>query len=301
MVSVAERGSLRNAARQLGITQPALTRSIQELEQELGEVLFERHGTGMHLTKVGQVVLQRAAGIQADISRLRDEVAQIKGLRTGSVTIGMASVAQIALMPRVAKPFLSRYPDVQLNIHEGMFSAVEAELQSGVLDFYVGPMSGVKNAADFVIEPLFRNRRTVFCRIGHPLAHATSITELADAKWIVGALAQMAEEQLGPLFERYGLPHPNIAARGQTFLSMTMMAASTDLLAMLPQQWFDLLLATGKLIDIPLKEPLDGATICTVRRASLPLTPIAEHLSDLFRRAAINHARTLPGDPVIAA
>ena len=70
---------------------------------------------------------------------------------------------------------------------------------------------------------------------------------------------------------------------------------------MLPQQWTAILESSGLLVRIPIRETLPAATICMVMRARLPLTPLAEHLGDLFRRAAIHHAQTLPGSPVIAA
>ena len=63
VVAIAERGSLRSAARALGVTQPAVTRSIRELEHELGVTLFERKATGMALTSLGDAFVRRASGI----------------------------------------------------------------------------------------------------------------------------------------------------------------------------------------------------------------------------------------------
>ena len=79
VIAVAERGSLRSAARQLGLAQPAITRSIRELEHELGVSLFERRVSGMILTPMGKAFLRRAVGIQRELQRTRDEIRAAQG------------------------------------------------------------------------------------------------------------------------------------------------------------------------------------------------------------------------------
>ena len=301
VVAVAERGSLRSAARFLGVTQPAITRSIRELEHELGVTLFERRATGMVLTPIGNAFFQRAAGIQTDIERVRTEIEQLKGNRVGAVSIGLSTLSHVALLPRVIGLFHRRFPRVKLQIVEGMFPAVERDLQDGRLDFYVGPLSAEAAPAELAVERLFDNRRLVFGRPDHPLRHATTLADLTGARWVTGALTLVSEDELAPLFERRGLPRPVIGVSGQTSLSMIVVAASSNMLTMLPQQWLPILEQTGLVEQIALSEPLTAATICIVRRAAVPLTPVADHLCALFRRTAIHHARTLPGSPLIAA
>jgi LysR family transcriptional regulator of abg operon len=96
VVAIAESGSLRAAAQHLGLAQPALTRSIRELEHELGAALFERRARGMVLTAAGDVFLQRARAVQAELQRSRDEIDQLKGLTRGQVVIGLSMASNIA-------------------------------------------------------------------------------------------------------------------------------------------------------------------------------------------------------------
>ena len=138
VVAIAERGSLRSAARALGVTQPAVTRSIRELEHELGVTLFERKATGMALTTLGDAFVRRASGIQHEVERVRSEMEQLKGQRTGTVSIGLSPASHVALLSRVIGPFEKRYPDVKLRVVEGLFPTMERDLQDGVIDFYVG-------------------------------------------------------------------------------------------------------------------------------------------------------------------
>ena len=295
VVAIAERGSLRSASRHLAVAQSAITRSVRDLEQELGATLFERHASGAVLTPVGEAFVRRAKGIQLDILRAREEVEQMKGSTVGSVSVGLSTAPHIALLPRVMEPFRRRYPEVKLQVSEGPFPSLEARLQDGAVDFYVGPMIEEEQHVDLVVERLFENRRIIVGRRGHPLGFATSLVELADARWIASSVTFDSDAEFGPLFERHGLPKPHVAAQADTALSMVALCAGSDLLALLPQQWLEFLAATELVQQIPVKEILPAPPICAVRRARLPLTPAAEHLCDLFKRAALNHARRLPG------
>jgi LysR family transcriptional regulator, regulator of abg operon len=292
VIAVAERGSLRSAARHLGIAQPAITRSIRELEHELGATLFVRHVTGVALTPMGEAFVRRATAIQLELERTKDEIQQLKGVKTGTVAVGLSTAAHVALLPRVLRPFGKSFPDVQLRIAEGLFPAMEAELGDGSIDFYVGPLAEDSASSDFAVEKLFDNRRIVVGRRNHPLARAKSLAELKGAKWVATSVTISSDAELGPVFARFKLPPPVVAARTQTALSMIVLAAYSDYLAMLPEQWLDFV-NTGRMLQhIDVSEELVAPSICIVRRARLPLTPVAEHLCDLFRRAAA-HRMTL--------
>ncbi|WP_375428951.1 LysR substrate-binding domain-containing protein [uncultured Sphingomonas sp.] len=291
LTTVAELGGLRRAARHLGIAQPAITRSIRDLEQELGATLFERSSGGMKLTPIGEAFVRRSVAVQMELDRARDEVQQLKGVSTGVVSIGLSTAPHVAMLPKVLEPFRRRYPDVRLRIAEGLFPTLEPAIRDGSVDFYVGPLSEDRLAGEFMVEKLFDNQRVVLCRRGHPLAGATSLAELADARWVATSVTANSEAELFPLFEKRGLPNPVIAVQAQSALSMITVAASSDILTMLPRQWLDFARAGRLLVQIPLREELAAPAICVVIRANLPLTPVAEHLCDLFRRSALNQRR----------
>jgi DNA-binding transcriptional LysR family regulator len=78
-VAVAERGSMRSAARELGLPQPVITRSIQEMERELGVQLFERTITGIVMTLMAENILRRARVVESELRRTIEEVEQFKG------------------------------------------------------------------------------------------------------------------------------------------------------------------------------------------------------------------------------
>lgn len=297
VVAIAEQGSIRAAARHLQVAQPALTRSLADLERELGAPLFERRVRGVVATPLGQAFVRRAASILYEVRRTREEVEQLRGSTTGTVTAGLSIAAHLALLPTTLRPFRARYPGVRLHVIEGFYPTLESGLREGGVDFYVGPDPGRALAPELSREVLFPNRRTVLCRAGHPLAAATSLRELCDADWATTSITIEAEDEIGILFERYGLPPPKLALRSQSALTLMTCLSHSDLLAMAPVQWSESTLTHGVLSTIPVEEELAAPAIVIIQRADLPLTPAATHLLDLMRRVQARQAWNVKPQP----
>jgi LysR family transcriptional regulator of abg operon len=285
VVAIAERGSMRAAARHLQIAQPALTRSLALLERELGAPLFERRARGVVATPLGDAFVARARSILTEIRRTREEVEQLRGAGTGTVTVGLSIAAHLALLPPSLRPFRARYPDIRLHIIEGFYPTLEERLRDGSVDFYIGPDGGAQPVPQLSREVLFHNRRIVLCRAGHPLAAATSLRELVGEDWVTTSITADAGDEINAFFARHGLPPPRLAVRSQSALTLLTCLANSDLLAMVPAQWerFEM---TGKaLTTIRVEEELTAPPLVLVRRSDLPLTPAALSLLDLMRRA----------------
>ena len=292
LAAIAQTGGLRRAARRLGLSQPALSRSLRELEAELGVRLFERSAVGMALTEAGQAFASRGQAVGRELERAREEVLQHTGVNVGEVSVGLSSAAHVALLPKAIVPFRRQFPNVKLHIIESLFPALDAGIRDGSIDFYVGPTPTGKLGGKIKVEALFDNYRVVLGRTGHPLAGARSLRELTQADWVMTSAVAGGDIDLRPIFEVRGLQPPVVAVRTQTALSTITVAASSDLITILPRQWLGFSRRTGLLAPIDIEETLDAPGISIISRATLPLTPAAQHLSDLFHRAAINRSDT---------
>ncbi|WP_043832377.1 LysR substrate-binding domain-containing protein [Muricoccus aerilatus] len=292
VVAIAEQGSIRAAARLLGVAQPALTRSLADLEHELGAPLFERRVRGVIPTPLGQAFVRRAASISQEIRRTEEEMAQLRGATTGTVTAGLSIAAHLAFLPSALAPFLKRYPDTRLHVIEGFYPTLEGGLREGRIDFYFGVDPGPPIARELSREVFRPNRRTVLCRAGHPLAASTSLSQLSSAGWTTTSITVSAEDEVSAIFERHGLPAPKLALRCQSALTVMTCIAYSDLLAMVPLQWSKFALTRGALTTIEVKEELAAPPLVIIKRADLPLTPAATHLLTLLKRApaASGHA-----------
>jgi LysR family transcriptional regulator, regulator of abg operon len=298
IAAIAERGGLRAAARHLGLAQPALSRSVQEIEHELGVQLFERGARGMRLTPVGEAFVRRINNVLTEVRRARDEVEQLNGGTSGNVTVALSIVPHLAILPRVLGQFRKRYPRVQLRVIEGLYPRVEADLKSGVLDFYVGPPPEQHLPPQLIVEKIFENERKIFCRKGHPLADAKSLSELVDAEWLTTSITYSAEEEVAELFERNRLPMPRLVFHSQSALTMMIALANTDLIAMIPKQWSTFPFTTDAFATISIKETLvEAPPITMIKRAGMPLTPAAEYLAELVRRYRVDDPSAIHEQP----
>lgn len=120
MVAVAERGSLRAAARQLDLAQPALTRSIGALEREMSKPV-ERHARGMVLTPSGKLFYRRASAVINEVRRAHEDLDQTGGDMRGTIAFGLSIMPHMAMLPAALPVFRRRYPKVLLKITEGLF------------------------------------------------------------------------------------------------------------------------------------------------------------------------------------
>lgn len=290
VVAISERGSVRAAARQLKITQPALTRSIHELERDLGAPLFERRAKGVIATEIGERFIRRAQAILSELGHARDEIRQLHGVKQGRVTVCLGVLPHLVLLPQALTAFRQRYPDVQLDIVEGRFPTSEASLKAGIVDFFVGPQHAPVGK-DLVMEKLYDQGVAIHCRKGHPLATARSLRDLVHAEWLSNAVTIDMESEIHPMFARYGLPAPRLVVRSHTALTSLVTLAATDLLMLVPADMASTILGRPLLSRIEVAEELHRQPIVMIRRAGLPLTPAAEYFADMIRRASVQHAQ----------
>lgn len=296
LIATAETGSLRAAARHLGVTQPAITRSIRELEQELGTPLFERHQFGMQPTATGRIMLERARAVQEELRRAREEIAQLQGEMTGDVRVAMSTIATFALMPQAVRAFRATHPRAVLKFVESLYQPIEAQLLSGQIDFFVGPFSDQGRASRVTSETLFTNRRVVIARKGHRLVGATSIAQLTEAEWVKQALPdRQSEGDFERPFIQAGLPMPNVIMHTTSATATLLAVANGDLLTSVPRQMLDAPVSRELFAVLPIREDLFAAPICLVRRTDLSLTPLAEFMFDMFRRAGLQYGRKTGG------
>lgn len=285
VLAVAERGSVRAAARHLGIAQPSLTRSVHELERELGVPLFERRARGVVLTPMGQVFVRRANSANEELRRAREEIEQMAGGTEGTIAVCLSGVPHLALLQYAMGPFTQRYPAVRMRLLEGTYLTAESRLRDGTLDLYIGAAPGDAPSADLTVEKLMDNKRVVIGRRGHPLSGARSLRALAGAQWITTTVTARAEEEFTDVFVRHKLPAPRLGAQIESALSLLALLVSTDMLAIAPKQWAESALTRDHLAIIPVKEPLAGPHIVLIRRSAMPLTPAADYFVDMMRRA----------------
>ena len=205
LLAVAETGSFSRAAEQLHLTQPALSRSIRMLEEELDARLIDRMGRRNELTPMGETVAVRAKQLVFEAEELSRSVALMKGGSSGAIRVGLGSGPGAMLMTPLMTHVAQNHPDVRLTITRGAIELQLRQLRERLLDALVIDMRSVAPADDLVIELAAEMRGGFVCRSGHPLVSKTpNCISFKDVLRYPLASTHLADEVAHILMRRFG-------------------------------------------------------------------------------------------------
>ena len=134
-LAIAREGSITNAARFLHITQPTLSRQIQDLEEELGQKLFTRGSRNMTLTPEGMILRKRAEEIISMVDKTEAEFNSMENVVSGDIYIGGGETEAIKLVAQIACELRASYPGIHYHLYSGNSEDVTERLDKGLLDF----------------------------------------------------------------------------------------------------------------------------------------------------------------------
>jgi DNA-binding transcriptional LysR family regulator len=203
-LALAECGSFAKASRVLFLTQPALSRSIQALEEELGQPLFDRLGRRLDITAFGQQALQKAKLLVSDADALKRSGQAMQAGMTGAVRIGLGSgpgaMLSIPLMLHMAE----RYPGLSLTISRGNTDLLTDALRARRIDAAVVDIRSLRPAPDLQVSHQTEMSASFMCRAGHPLARMGRPLRFAELQVYPIASTPLSDEVARLLMERYG-------------------------------------------------------------------------------------------------
>ncbi len=250
-LAICETRNLARAAEALGVTQPALTRSVQRLEAHVGAQLFIRAPRGVELTPIGIALRGRAEKARVVLGDAEREVAQLAAGKIGKVRIGVghlpARIVSQALFPR----FIAERPAAQIQFHVAFNAELFDLLEVGNLDFAVCGL--VETPPNLMFRELLATELVVVVRVGHPLTKIRKPTlrdlaEFRTAAPSVGVPARQLFEGVLAKFGMVGRPH---AVETNSWDAILEAVASTDLFSLAPREdamrqgWTSRLVAVG--------------------------------------------------------
>lgn len=203
MVELANTGSFVKSAENLFLTQPALSRSIQSLEEELGCKLFDRQGRQSTLTVMGEEIFRRAQVLLDLAKDLKGSSQKLKNGLVGQLKIGMGSGPGAILMTPLLQYIAIQYPHLHVEIVRGTTDMLVESLRSRKLDALVVDARSLKPAADLKSEIIYETPGAFMCRPDHPLTKLKKIT-LADVAKYPVASTPLSDEIERTLIDRYG-------------------------------------------------------------------------------------------------
>lgn len=279
--ALAEEGSFARASRALHLTQPALSRSIQELERRTGIKLFDRNQGQVEPTNLGRVFLARARELLGHAEALAREVTTMRGSGTGSLVVGSGTFPTEIFMGAAAGAFLGRNPGVGIRLVNDNWVALIAALRRRELDFVVAAPPAGEESTGIEVTPLSLRQGYFLARPAHPLLSkpALALTDVAACPIVcTGRLPLAITEVL--LEARHGSgagrPVPDVACESHEM--MRRIAATTDHLMLSTLSANAKTLATGALIALPLVDRRLAVAFSILRLEGRTLPPIADEL-----------------------
>mgnify|MGYP000045789782 CR=1 FL=1 len=209
LIELASNGSFSQAASKLHLTQPALSRSIKALEDELGQALFDRVGRKNELTTFGAHIVQRARVLVDEANELRQTSQQLQKGEIGQFRVGMGSGPGAMLMTPLLMLMATEHPQAHIDISRGSTTLLVQALRERTLDALVLDIRSLKPATDLKIEALQEMKGAFMCRRGHPLAKKRKVP-FAQLRDYAIASTPLSDEVARILMERFGAQaHPD--------------------------------------------------------------------------------------------
>ena len=285
-VLVVENGSIRAAARELGMSQPALSKNLRILEEELAAPLLTRSARGVVPTAYGKAFFIRARLVVGELRKAVEDVAQLRGELEGKLTISVSPASTSRLAPAAISNFRKECPGVDLQILEGVFPRVGEFIREGLVDLAISPLFNDPPKSGILVERLLDIDMVVAARRGHPLGGATSLTELCDADWLHLSVGDLANLLVVRTFNTYKLPTPRLKVECSSLTTSVMLLQSSDLLCLLPRITVENAMMRDSLAIVDIRETIAPSPLCLIHRSDTPLTRVGQIFATHVRRVA---------------
>lgn len=250
LISLAETASFTRSAEALFLTQPALSRSIQALEEELGRRLFERVGRRSELTHFGREVLQRARQLVFDADELAASGGRKLGGRTGTLRVGLGAGPGALLTKRLMTDMAQRGASIRVDILRGDGDRLVQALRNRQLDAVVHEMRAFRPATDLRVEAVAEMRGAFMCRRGHPLARKRGAIGFDAVREYPIASTPLGDEVVREMVVAYGPQgHPDecVSLRCNELSSLVEVVRDSDAVL------FAIRAAAPDLVELPVR------------------------------------------------
>lgn len=285
LIAVVETGSVRSAARKLGLAQAAVSKNLTALEKSVGMPLVVRSARGVEPTELGRIVLRRARVVEAEMRHLQEEIERYSGERPDLVTVGVSATAEAMLLSEAVARFREHTPGAQISVFGGRSASTIAALREAKVDFAVGPLPTDQSLSDLHTEQLCSSDLGIFVRADHPAADARDLASLVPYGWLY-SVRQAGEPAIVSLMRKHGLPDPVLIAHCDSSSALVDMLLQNDYLALNTVGALEPLRQRGLVKMLPIALDLPAAVQYLMTPMMRPLTTTAAALAAEFRRAS---------------
>ncbi|WP_296224029.1 LysR family transcriptional regulator [Ralstonia sp. UBA689] len=266
--TIVSAGSLGRAAEVLHVTQPALSRIIKRLEDEVGAPLFERHSKGMQLTAIGEALLPHASLLQREADYAREEIDAMRGLAKGTIRVGAVGSIASYILPLAVGTVVARWPNLRVEILEGVWDRLAEGLVKHEIDLALSMAMPDTDEIIAIADCRWEDASFVVASPEHPLRKRPALT-LADtlvAPWAVPPRGTGPYEHMRQVFEAAGLSLPNIVVETRSVTALKSLVARSGFLSWMAEPMIDAERRAGVIEPLPIPGLVARRTLTAFRR-----------------------------------
>jgi len=285
-IALTEHHHMPSVADSIGISQPAVSMSIRQIEDSVGLALFERTARGMIPTEAGTALALRLKRALAESRHALADIAALRGVTQGTVTVGALPLGRTRLLPESIARVVAGHPGLRVATIEGSFEALAASLRSGDIDFILGALRPADYASDLSGVALADDALAIVARAGHPWAHRKRIapSALARARWVLPRVNTPNRSLFERAMASRGLASPDVVVETSDLAVLRGVLINTDLLTAISPRQLSYELAAGSLRTLPIALPDTKRVIGITRRSDSLPSPGARALMDEIAR-----------------
>jgi DNA-binding transcriptional LysR family regulator len=288
-LTVARLGSVGAAASALSLTQPAISRTLRKLEQELGVQLFLRHSTGMELTAFGQSLLPHATLLESGLHRALEEIDLLRGASKGTARVGILPSLVPDILPAVLDSLRTKAPGVQLHVVEAPNHQLTRALLRGEIDFALAAVPPDAIEENIRVTALVNDEICIVARAGHPVFKAVEPAQkdLLRYDWALQERGGLIWRRFQTLFTSVNLDLPAVTLTSNSVQTLKSVIASTDLITMLPRIAIRHEEKSKVLRPVPLRAARWQRQLAVLRRTQGSMLPAVNLVLGEFRKAIV--------------
>ncbi|MDM0019110.1 LysR substrate-binding domain-containing protein [Variovorax saccharolyticus] len=309
---VVEAGSILAASRELAMTQPAVSKSIHELEQQLDGVLFVRGKRGVVLTEFGCLFQRHTKILMGELRYLAEDLNAWQTGTAGHVVVGSLIAASATLLPEAITRLRAAVPDVVVTVRVGPNSVLFPALARGELDVVVGALPAEDaellrqnhaERAELEHVALYEEALCVVVGSQHALAarRQLCLSELHALEWIVPTQDSAAHASVRSFFKKAGLAMPRRLVESVSILTNLGLVSAGSMVALMPQSAAERFAQAGLLAILPLEGLSPFSSVGYTVRADRGPSAATEHLLEALRGVGRSHAAGVDASACIPA
>lgn len=286
-LAIVRTGSINGAAEQLNLSQPALSRTLADLEDKLGARVMERSRTGVTLTDEGEIFLRYATAAVSALEQGQIQVSLVQQGDRQTVTLGALPNVSAFVLPQAIMAFKRDLPGVLVRILDGNNRQLMQHLRMGEVDFVVGRLAAPDDMLGLSFEPLYSEELVAVVRAGHPVLGITDADALAallsSVPQIMPTRGTIIREDAEQLILSTGARISDEVVETVSVAFCRAFVQVSDALWVTPRGVLAHDIATGFLVPLPLNTAATRGWVGLTTRRGYPLSRQAERLMAALR------------------